>query len=125
MEKFRIINGAQVIEFDTREEFDTYISSITPPEDAVLTLSLQKSQEHEVLGKSVIRDLYVTLRAQNLTSAQEDDLLNRVFSVFCYLGFGFIRGARVRANGLTVAGQLTQVRKDYLLSKIDAAILLL
>lgn len=81
-----------------------------------------KNLIHEAIGKGVIRDLYRTLRQQNLTPAQEGDLTNRINGVFIALGFGFIRGARERAASLSVAGQLTQARKDYLISKIDEAI---
>jgi hypothetical protein len=81
-----------------------------------------KNEVHELIGKHVVRDLYRTLRSQNLTQAQEGDILNRVFPVFCALGDGFIRGAREMANNLAVAGQLTAGRKNYLIAKIDEAI---
>lgn len=84
-----------------------------------------KNEVHELIGKDVVRDLYRTLRAQSLTQAQEGDLLSRVFPVFAALGDGFINGARVMANNLTVAGQLTLPRKTYLLTKIDEAIAIL
>ena len=84
-----------------------------------------KNEIHELVGKDVVRDLYRALRAQNLTQAQEGDLLNRVFPVLAALGDGFINGARVICNNLTVAGQLTLARKNYLLGKIDEAIALL
>jgi hypothetical protein len=86
---------------------------------------LIRQQIHESIGREVIRDLYKTLRQQNLTQAQEGDLLGRLNGTLIALGFGFVRAARVLANNLTVAGQLTQARKDYLVGRIDTAILLL
>lgn len=120
--KPRINNNGTITEFDTEAEHAAAVNTISPTPD--LTNHL-KNLEHEQIGKNVVRQLYVSLRAQNLTQAQEGDLLNRVFPVLCALGDGFVRGARVMANNLTVAGQLTQVRKDFLVARIDEGILLL
>lgn len=122
MTKPKLFNGTTIIEFETDAEHDAYVASISPTPDLT---DFIKNAEHELIGKQVIKDLYVALRQQNLTQAQEGDLLNRLTGVLMALGFGFIRGSRVIANNLTVAGSLTQGRKDFLLAKIDAAILLL
>lgn len=113
------INGT-ITEFETVEEHDNFVNQLSPTPDLT---NILKSLQHEMLGKEVVRDLYVTLRQQNLTDVQEGDLLNRIFPVIASLGDGFIRGARVIANNIVVAGQYTTARKNYLLSKIDEAIL--
>tara|TARA_R110000868_G_scaffold199747_1_gene446358 strand:- start:1107 stop:1472 length:366 start_codon:yes stop_codon:yes gene_type:complete len=111
-------NGT-IIEFETQEAHDAWVDARSPTPDLS---NLRKSLEHEFIGKEVIRALYITLRDQNLTQAQEGDLLGRINGVFVALGFGFIRGAKVLANNLVVAGQLTTQRKDYILAQIDEAI---
>lgn len=117
--KPRINNNGTITEFDTEAELNAYIATISPTPNMTDYI---KNLEHEALGKDVVRNLYRTLRAQNLSQADEGDLLNRVFPVFCALGDGFIRGARVIASNLTVAGQLTTNRKNYLIARIDEAI---
>lgn len=112
------INGV-ITEFETAEEHDAFVAQHSPTPDLTNYL---KSFEHEEIGKSVVKELYVTLRNQNLTQAQEGDLLNRIYPVLGTLSDGFIRGARVIANNIPVAGQYTQPRKDFLLAKIDEAI---
>jgi hypothetical protein len=118
-----INNGTQTV-YNTRQEFLTALATaaVNPTPDPALLL---RNERAEQLGKDVVRDLFRTLQAQNLTQANEGDLLNRVFPVFCALGDGFLNGARVIANNLTVAGQLTNARKTYLLNAIDAAIIAL
>lgn len=118
MKPYININGV-ITEFNTESELITFINQVSPPAD--LSNSI-KDLEHEALGKKVISDLYVALKGQNLTQAQEADILNRVSVVLTALGFGFIRGARDIANGLTVAGSLTLARKNFILSEIDDAI---
>ena len=84
--------------------------------------SIIKNIIHEKIGKDVVRDLYRILQSQNLTQAQEGDLITRIYPVLGSLGDGFIRASRVIASNTAVAGQYTQARKDYLISKIDEAI---
>ena len=122
MEKAKIFDGVKWIEFDSIEEYNTYMDTIDPNRNLPTDSDLIKNLEHEFIGKEVIRGLYITLRKQNLTQAQDGDLLGRLNGVMMALGFGFIRGARVLAGNLTVGGQLTQARKDYITSKIDEAI---
>lgn len=117
--KPRIFNGTVWTEFETQAEHDAYVASNSPTPDLSV---FYRNERAEILGKAVVRDLFVTLQNQNLTQAEEGDLLNRVFPVFCALGDGFLRGARVIANNLSVAGQLTLARKNYLLARIDEAI---
>lgn len=113
------INGT-ITEFDSVEEHDNFVNQLSPTPDLT---SILKSLQHEQLGKEVVRDLYITLRQQNLTDAQEGDLIGRIYPVIGSLGDGFIRGARIIANNIAVAGQYTTARKNYLLGKIDEAIL--
>jgi hypothetical protein len=122
MAKPRIFNGTIWIEFDTQAEYEAYIATNSPTPDLAGYL---KNELHEQLGKEVVRNLYRTLRDQALTQANEADLLNRIYPVLGTLSHGFIRGARTMANNLVVGGQLTQVRKDYLIARIDEAILLM
>ena len=117
--KIKVNNNGTIIEFDTQEEHDLWVSTHSPTPDLT---NLIKNFEHESLGKKVISDLYVALKGQNLTQAQEADILNRVAIVFVALGFGFIRGSRDIANGLSVGGNLTLARKNFILSEIDDAI---
>lgn len=114
-----LLQNGTAIEFNTIQEHDDYINSLSPTPDLTTYI---KDQQHEQLGKSVIVDLYVALKGQNLTQAQEADIINRVAVVLVALGFGFIRGARDICNGLTVAGSLTLSRKNFILSEIDDAI---
>lgn len=81
-----------------------------------------KNMIHESIGKQLVRELFQTLKAQDLTDAQEGDLLNRIYPVLGTLADGFIRGARVMCNAIPTGGQFTNGRKTYLLNKIDAAI---
>lgn len=121
--KPKIFNGVWQ-EFSSYDDYNQAIAAFGVLDDNSIQ-NIIKSLEHEQLGKNMIKDLYVTLRNQNLTQAQEGDLLSRINGVLMALGFGFIKGARTIANNLIVAGQLTQARKDYLIGKIDEAILLL
>lgn len=77
---------------------------------------------HEAIGKETVRDLFKTLKNQNLTQAEEGDILSRIYPVLGCLADGFIRGARVICNSTATGGQFTQARKTYLLGKIDEAI---
>lgn len=77
------------------------------------------------IGQNVVEDLLESMDAQNLTDAQEDDLINRIQLVLIMLSGGYIRGALTRATGLTVAGQLTNGRKNFLVNRITAAVALL
>lgn len=109
---------ATVAQFEfvgTVEEFDAWLLA-----DPFLI-----NQRHEMIGKTVVRDLIVVLRQQNLTQAQEGDLLQRIMPTLFALNDGFIQGARWMAGNLTVAGELTAGRKNYLIGEIDKAILLL
>lgn len=117
--KPKINNNGNITEFDNDQEHNLAIQQISPTPDLTDYI---KSLEHEQLGKQTVKDLYVTLSQQNLTQAQEGDLLNRIYPVLGTLSDGFIRGARVIANMIPVAGQYTQGRKDYLLARIDEAI---
>lgn len=81
-----------------------------------------KNLVNEMIGKELVRDLFQTLKAQNLTDAQEGDLLNRIYPVLGCLADGFIRGSRVMCNAIPTGGQFTAPRKTYLLNQIDAAI---
>lgn len=117
-----IFHNGVLTQFETIEEHDAFVASLSPTPDLT---DIRKNIEHEILGKNVVRALYVALRQEGLSQANEGDLLNRVFPVLCALGDGFVRGARVMANNLAVAGQLTTARKNFLLARIDEAILLL
>lgn len=77
---------------------------------------------NEMIGKELVRDLFRTLKAQDLNDAQEGDLLTRIYPVLGTLSDGFIRGARVMCNAIPTGGQFTAGRKTYLLNKIDEAI---
>lgn len=120
MGKPKLFNGTEWIEFDTVQEFEDHLRSISGTAPDVT--DYLKNQEHEILGKEIVRELFVTLRQQNLTQAQEGDLIGRIYPVLNVLSHGFIRGARVLANNLSLAGQLTSGRKDYLIAKIDEAL---
>lgn len=97
----------------TPEEFDAW----------VLADPFLLNQEREIIGKTVVRDLIITLRSQNLTEAQEGDLIQRIMPTLFALNDGFISGAKWMAGNLAVAGQLTAGRKTYLIGEIDKALL--
>lgn len=114
-----INSDGSVIEFETETQLAAYVAGISPTPDLTDYL---KNAQHEAIGKNLVRELYVTLRKQNLTQAEEGDLLGRIYPVLGCLADGFIRGARVICNSIPVAGQFTNGRKNYLLTQIDNAI---
>lgn len=117
------INGVPT-EFNTEAEHDAYIASHSIT-NATLIQNLFEAQKNEMVGKDLIRDLYQMLKQQNLTQAQEGDIINRITPVLLALIAGFVRGASPICSGIATGGSFTVGRKNALQNAIDAAILLL
>ena len=120
MPKFWDDNANNWIEFVTEEKYRAFIALNFPNPSNLANYA--KFEEHEAIGKNLVRELFITLRGQNLTQAQEGDLLSRIYPVLGCLADGFIRGARVICNATATGGEFTAQRKTYLLNQIDAAI---
>lgn len=114
------VNGT-ITEYATLAEYEAAVAAISTTDIALIS-RLVEAERAERIGRDLLKDLYQTLKQQNLTQAQEADLMNRIFQVLTVIGLGFLRGARDMCNVLPVAGQLTTGRKNFLLAAIDAAI---
>ena len=119
--KQKVNNNGIIIEFDSQAEHDAWVAAHSPNDEQLLA-KIEANLRAEAVGKDLIRDLYRTLKDQNLTDAEEGDLLNRIYPILGTLGDGFIRGARVICNATPTGGQLTAGRKTFLLNVIDQAI---
>ena len=119
--KARINNNGIITEYDSQAEHDAAVALLSQSDQGLIDRLIEANRA-EVIGRDLLKDLYQTLKQQNLTQAQEADLMNRIFPTLTVIGFGFLRAARDMCNALTVAGQLTNARKNYLLNAIDAAI---
>lgn len=117
----RIFNGTQWVEYNTEGELQAAIDALCPPNRAIETI-IQNQFIREQAGRELIRTLGQTLDAQNLTQAEEADIVTRISGVVVALSTGWLRGARVICNALTIGGALTNARKNYLLNQIDAVI---
>jgi len=121
--KPRLFNGSIWIEFDSNAEFMSYIDSINiaSGNSAKVVFAINQSKREQV-GRELVNDLFKKLQEQNLTQAEEAQIVNKISTCMVALLAGSINGARVICNALTTDAVFTPQRKAYLLGKIDAAI---
>lgn len=118
-------NGVPIIEtFETLAERDARIAVLSPTDSALID-RLRESEKAQLIGRDLVKDLYQTLKQQNLTQAQEGDIINRITPVLLAVSMGFLRGAREICNNTATGGSFTAGRKTFLLNSIDASIALL
>lgn len=117
--KPRIYNGTDWIEFETQAEHDAYVQSISPTPDLT---QIKNQIIREQKGRELANDLFVKLNEQNLTDAEEAQVINKISTVMVALIAGSLRGARIICNALTTDAVFNNARKNYLLNQIDKAI---
>lgn len=83
---------------------------------------LLQNEIQEYYGKNLVRELFKELRNQNLTQANEADIVTRIQTTLTALATGFVKGARTIANNTATGGAFTAARKTYLLNQIDNVI---
>ena len=80
---------------------------------------IQQNYIQELMGKLLIADLFKALKEQNISQADEGDIISRVQATLTALATGFVRGAKNIANNTATGGAFTVARKTYLLGQID------
>jgi hypothetical protein len=108
------IDPAPFIQFLTDNEIDA--SGISD------NLTAYREQNH---ATTVARDLFVALKAQELSDTQTAFIITKILAVLMALTWGRLHAAKLLAEALTVEAPFTAARKTYLVNRIDAEIALL
>lgn len=113
MSKPRLFNGTEWIEFDSIEEHDLYIQSISAPSK---TDYKQMVQDRIDLGKKIMLEYLADNAEINLTYEQSILQLQKFQVVKAFLEVGNLEDSKVMIENIAPDEVFTQERKDKYLA---------
>lgn len=117
--KPQLNNNGVIVEYNSEDELKAAIALLSQNDDALLS-RLSIYDQKILVGRDLIRTLAQTLQQQNLTQAEEADIVNRILSTLLALSLGFNSGARLLCNNTATGGAFTLPRKTFILQQIDS-----
>lgn len=117
--RYKVINGAETLYFNTQAEHDAWVAQHSPTPDMT---EIILDQKRELIGKDAMRSLIKAIRTQVTNTSDRIVLAKLLTPVFMLLGDGFIQDARDIANAEATTTVYTAGRKAFVLGEIDKAL---